>query len=124
MESTGVLKIPGSQEKPQNWCKTPQNVQVLHVRVAVGLPVWATGRRRWKPELPRVMVHFPSSPNATGITFPELAGSVSASVLLNDGGGEIRQPSREKKNRSTSKGFTYRVPAQIPGIASPPTLQG
>lgn len=68
-------------------------MHVLHLKVTAGLPVWATGSRRWKPELPRVTVHFPSSPNATGITFPELAGSVSESVLLNDGGGE--QPRKE-----------------------------
>lgn len=36
------------------------------------------------------MGHVASSQNATGITLPELAGSVSTSVLVNDGGGELR----------------------------------
>lgn len=71
--------------EPKNWS---QNEHVFHLTVAVGLPVRARGPQRWKPELPGVTLHFPSSANASGITFPELAGSVSESVLLNDGGGE------------------------------------
>lgn len=68
--------------EPKNWHETSQNEHVFHLTVAV------RGPQRWKPELPGVTLHFPSSANARGITFPELAGSVSESVLLNDGGGE------------------------------------